>query len=73
VSGPVWRLQHDLEGTCDECLRPGTSFYVEGEVGAGELEVSRRLCPACYARRRHLETAGELGDPSLSPAYVGRR
>ena len=73
MSGPVWRREHNLEGTCDECLLSGTAFFVEGVVADNGFVVSRRVCPTCYGRRYRLEMAGELGEPSVSPAYVGYR
>ena len=73
MSGPVWRREENLEGVCDECLLPGTTFFVEGAITDNALVVGRRVCPTCYARRQSLEIGGELGEPSVSPAYVGHR
>lgn len=70
MSGPVWRFEKDVTGTCDQCLRPTVGVYLEGEVADNGLSSHRLVCPECMKRWNPLVVGGELGRKSHSPAYA---
>jgi len=70
MSGPVWRFEKDLAGTCDACLRPVTGVFREGSVANNELSSHRLVCPLCMKSWNTLASAGESGRKAPSPAYA---
>ncbi len=72
MSGPVWRFEQGLEGTCDVCMRTVTGMFVEGRVEDNALDTDRAVCPDCYRRWTTMLVAGEKDRKSPAPAYVRR-
>ncbi len=73
MSGPVWRFEQDLHGTCEVCMRETTGLFVEGTVENNVLDASRTVCPDCYRRWTTMLVAGEKDRKSAAPAYVHTR
>lgn len=70
MSGPVWRYEANLEGTCEVCLGTFKGFFVEGSVEANALVQARTICPACFAEWRRLLVSGSQGSHIAGPAYA---
>jgi hypothetical protein len=70
MSGPVWRYDTDLTGTCDACLREASGMYVEGEIRDNALSQQRQVCSECYANVGGMIVRGEAGTRRIGPAYA---
>lgn len=72
MSGPVWRMEKNKQGTCSVCLAEVTGLLVEGEVEDGRFHELKLVCPECFATRREFLLVGENTLQTKAPAYAHR-
>lgn len=72
MSGPVWRMEKDKQGTCSVCLAEVTGLLVEGEIKDGEFRELRFVCPKCFSSWREYLLVGENTLQTRAPAYAHR-
>ncbi|MGQ9496354.1 MAG: hypothetical protein ACUVRY_08920 [Thermoanaerobaculaceae bacterium] len=72
MSGTVWRMEKNKQGTCFMCLAEVTGLLVEGVVEDGRFHELRLVCPKCFSTWREYLLVGENTLKTKAPAYAHR-